>query len=170
METTRPVIYYEYEQKEPGQPAEKVEKGTATFHQWGMDYNEFETGPGSFSTAIIELGDGTVKNVDCEMIRFVDAKHPHDVLTKDFAEGADNDADDVVLSDQKRHDIVSLLSEKRLQCRLIDATNTNNNIIFIINTLDFRTEEITFPNAFVKNRSAEEIVREIMCQMGRKYS
>jgi len=47
------------------------EKGEALFHQWGMNYEEFETGPGNYSTAIIELPDGQIKNVPAENIRFV---------------------------------------------------------------------------------------------------
>lgn len=43
-----------------------------TFHQFGYDYEEFETGPGNFSTAIVEMEDGTVRNVPVEMIKFVD--------------------------------------------------------------------------------------------------
>lgn len=30
------------------------------FHQWGSDYEEFESGPGNYSVAIVELPDGTV--------------------------------------------------------------------------------------------------------------
>lgn len=41
------------------------------FHGWGVDYREFEDCPGNFSTAIVELEDGTVKNVPCDMVKFV---------------------------------------------------------------------------------------------------
>ena len=47
------------------------EQGEALFHAWGVNYEEFETGAGNFSTAIIELEDGTVKNIPAEHIRFV---------------------------------------------------------------------------------------------------
>lgn len=47
------------------------EKGEALFLQWGINYEELETGVGSFSTAIIELGDGTVKNISAEHVRFI---------------------------------------------------------------------------------------------------
>ena len=30
------------------------------FHEWGSDYEEFETGPGNFSVAIVEDEDGNV--------------------------------------------------------------------------------------------------------------
>lgn len=48
-----------------------VEVGEATFHQFGVDFNEFDEGPGNFSTAIVEFPDGVVKNVPVELIRFL---------------------------------------------------------------------------------------------------
>lgn len=49
----------------------KVSEGKAIFHGFGVAYKEFETGPGNYSTAIIELHDGTVKNIPVEMVKFV---------------------------------------------------------------------------------------------------
>ena len=51
--------------------SELEEKGEALFHGWGCDYEEFELGAGNFSTAIIELADGSVKNVPVEHIKFI---------------------------------------------------------------------------------------------------
>lgn len=48
------------------------DKGEALFHQFGMNYEEFETGPGNFTTAIVEWPDGTVSNVPVEHVRFID--------------------------------------------------------------------------------------------------
>jgi len=42
------------------------------FHQFGIDYEEFESGPGMFTTAVVELPDGTVKNIYVENIKFLD--------------------------------------------------------------------------------------------------
>ena len=42
------------------------------FHGFGIDYEEFESGPGMFTTAVVELPDGTVKNVYVECIKFLD--------------------------------------------------------------------------------------------------
>ena len=42
------------------------------FHQFGCDFEEFESGPGNFSTAIVELVNGEVKNVDAELIVFTE--------------------------------------------------------------------------------------------------
>lgn len=43
------------------------------FHQWGSAYHEFETGPGNFTTAIIELDDGKVVEADVGSVQFLDA-------------------------------------------------------------------------------------------------
>ena len=45
--------------------------GEANFHQFGVSYEEFEAGPGNFTTAILELDDGNVISVDADMIRFI---------------------------------------------------------------------------------------------------
>ena len=74
----RKVIYSEYvekvEYKANGVTIEKrtwelEEKGEAKFHQFGLDTSS--DGEGSYSTAILELEDGTVKNVPAEHIRFI---------------------------------------------------------------------------------------------------
>jgi hypothetical protein len=38
-----------------------------------VNYEEFESGPGNFSTAIVEFPDGKVQNVPVGMVRFIDA-------------------------------------------------------------------------------------------------
>lgn len=70
----RKVIFSEYVQNQYTGMWDLRETGEATFHQFGVDYEEFETGLGNFSTAIIELPDGTVKNVPVHHIRFKDPK------------------------------------------------------------------------------------------------
>lgn len=42
------------------------------FHQWGCNYEEFETGAGNFSTAIVELPDGKVVMPVADDIQFLD--------------------------------------------------------------------------------------------------
>ena len=69
---TRKVNWFKWEQVAGEAKYGKVPKGTAIFHQFGVDYEEFESGPGNFSTAIIELDDGTVKNVPVRNIAFID--------------------------------------------------------------------------------------------------
>lgn len=68
----RKVIFSEYVKKEDGYTWELKEIGDAIFHQFGSDYEEFESGAGNFSTAIIELPDGSVKNIPVEHIKFKD--------------------------------------------------------------------------------------------------
>lgn len=40
------------------------------FHQWGSSFIEFETGPGNYTIAIIELEDGRVITADPDDIQF----------------------------------------------------------------------------------------------------
>ena len=48
-----------------------VPQGEALFHQFGASYEEFEMGPGNFTTAIVEWPDGRVESVPAEHVRFV---------------------------------------------------------------------------------------------------
>ena len=45
--------------------------GEAVFHGFGCDFEEFESGPGNFSTAIVEWPDGRLENVPVHRVRFV---------------------------------------------------------------------------------------------------
>ena len=47
-------------------------KGLATFHGWGCDFEDFDDGPGNYSTAIVEREDGRVESVPVTMIQFAD--------------------------------------------------------------------------------------------------
>lgn len=42
------------------------------FHQWGIDYEEFESGPGNYTVAVIELDDGTVVMARADTVKFVE--------------------------------------------------------------------------------------------------
>jgi len=66
----RKVSVYEYQRKEGETYSEKVCIGDGLFHQFGVDYEEFEAGAGNYSTAIVEMPDGAVKNVPVELIVF----------------------------------------------------------------------------------------------------
>ena len=59
------VEYYEFNTKV--RPAKKEVAGTATFLKFGLNNEE----GGTFSTAIIRLADGTLKNIYVEMIKFI---------------------------------------------------------------------------------------------------
>jgi hypothetical protein len=70
----RKVKVFQWERLEGEKQYAKVEKCHATFHQFGVDYEEFETGPGNYSTAIVEYADGQIDNVPVALIQFVDCK------------------------------------------------------------------------------------------------
>lgn len=69
----RKVKVFKYEKLEGDTFVSKVDDGVAKFHQFGVDYEEFETGAGNFSTAIIEREGGAVENVPVHLVEFVDA-------------------------------------------------------------------------------------------------
>ena len=48
------------------------EIGEGVFHCWGLDYEEMDIGAVNFTTGIVELDDGTVRNVPAENIQFID--------------------------------------------------------------------------------------------------
>ncbi|MCP4677746.1 MAG: hypothetical protein GY854_19955 [Deltaproteobacteria bacterium] len=48
----------------------KKSKGLALFHGWGVEYEEFECGPGNYTIAIVEFDDGTVGTVVPSLIKF----------------------------------------------------------------------------------------------------
>lgn len=50
----------------------KVFKELAWFHQFGVDYEEFEDGPCAFSVAIIELQNGKIEPIPVDLIQFID--------------------------------------------------------------------------------------------------
>ncbi len=50
-----------------------VEEGI--FHQWATSYEEFEGGPGNYTTGLIEQKDGTVVEVLPTNIKFIEGIH-----------------------------------------------------------------------------------------------
>lgn len=70
---TRSVMVYEYKRTAQGGSVYQ-ELGEGKFHQFGLDIVETSDGVASFSTAIVEMPDGTVMNVGTHMIKFIDIK------------------------------------------------------------------------------------------------
>jgi len=70
--TMRKVIVHKMERLPGHSFYSKIVVGEGKFHQFGIDFEEFEGGAGSFSSAIVEMPDGTVVNVPVDMIKFVD--------------------------------------------------------------------------------------------------
>lgn len=48
---------------------EKRRVGEGSFRGYGVDFEEFETGPAPFTTAIVVMDDGEVRNVPVELVR-----------------------------------------------------------------------------------------------------
>jgi hypothetical protein len=80
--------YSEYQNiKESTEKGEKivsklVAAGKAYFLGFGIEFEEFDNTVGQYSTAIIELKDGTVKNVPVEHIRFLEPLQKEDNYLK----------------------------------------------------------------------------------------
>ena len=51
---------------------EKEFTGQGIFHQWASAYEEFETGAGNYTVALVELPDGTINEVLPSNIKFLD--------------------------------------------------------------------------------------------------
>lgn len=70
-EKLRKVIVFKWVRNPALVGLEKEVVGEAVFHEWGCDFEEFESGVVNFSTAIVEFPDGTVKNVSVNLVKFV---------------------------------------------------------------------------------------------------
>lgn len=70
----RRVRVYEYKQPEKqGDPWEKILLGEGVFLALGVDvFERVDNGCASYSTAIVEMPDGVVKNVAVDQIEFVE--------------------------------------------------------------------------------------------------
>ena len=67
----RRVNIYKYEKSSNDNVYNKILDCEGIFHQFGCDYEEFETGAGNYSTAIVELETGEIRNIPVEMIVFI---------------------------------------------------------------------------------------------------
>lgn len=70
MSNLRKVVIYKWQRNKDIPMPKKVVDGHGLFHQFGTDYEEFETGAGNYPVAIVELLDGNVKVVHAELIQF----------------------------------------------------------------------------------------------------
>lgn len=62
---TRRVTVYKWDS-----PFVKGVLGTGIFHQFGVNYERLEDSAGNYTTAIVEMMDGSVINIEVEMIVF----------------------------------------------------------------------------------------------------
>uniref|UniRef100_A0A6M3LM02 Uncharacterized protein n=1 Tax=viral metagenome TaxID=1070528 RepID=A0A6M3LM02_9ZZZZ len=49
----------------------KVKETEGMFIEFGCDYMEFESGAGNYSTGIVEMPDGSIRNVPVELLKFI---------------------------------------------------------------------------------------------------
>lgn len=54
------------------QETKRISLGFGIWHRFGCNYEQFESGPGNYSTAIVEMGNGRVVEVDPNCIRFLE--------------------------------------------------------------------------------------------------
>ena len=71
MNRTVKVFKYEWIDPKTCKSKHIVSDGIATFHQFGHDYEEFESGGFMFPIAIIERADGKVEVVPAHFIKFI---------------------------------------------------------------------------------------------------
>jgi hypothetical protein len=53
-------------------PGKYTEDNEGYFHQWGCAYEEFESGPGNYSVALVEDGCGNIHEILPSKIKFLD--------------------------------------------------------------------------------------------------
>jgi len=46
---------------------------TGRFHCWGSGYEEFDSGPGNYTVAIVELEDGSIEEFPPYLVKFTSA-------------------------------------------------------------------------------------------------
>lgn len=72
---TRPVTIFKWIQSDETKfdsHWNKIEDGQGIFHKFGVDFTVGETGPGMFTTAIVEMADGEIRNLEVSLVRFDD--------------------------------------------------------------------------------------------------
>lgn len=65
------------------------------FHQWASDFMEFETGPGNYTVALIELDDGRIVKGVADTVVFLDKVQ--ETLRPAAKEAGDDTAQDVLM-------------------------------------------------------------------------
>jgi hypothetical protein len=72
----RKVVVYEWRRAKKkstdlkAPPLKKVSVGNGLFHRFGVNYEGFDDGVGNYTTAIVEMPDGSVMSVPVDMIVF----------------------------------------------------------------------------------------------------
>lgn len=66
----RKVIVYKFKRVADANYREKTVVGPGIFHQFGVDYEELQGGVGNFTTAIVEMPDGSILNIPVGLVVF----------------------------------------------------------------------------------------------------
>lgn len=72
---TRPVSVFKWFRPEDAKYSDPYTKefvGAGKFHQFGCDFEQFEDGAGNFTTAVVEMPDGSIENIAVDLVRFDD--------------------------------------------------------------------------------------------------
>lgn len=73
----RRVKTFKWERREGSSICDKIDDGEGIFIKYGTNFEQFESGAGNFTTAIVEMPDGTVRNLNVMLIQFLpDAGRP----------------------------------------------------------------------------------------------
>ena len=102
----RKVVVYEYQDKGPHSEPFKVEIGKGVLLAFGVDYEELTCAVGTFSTAIVEMEDGSVKNVPVENIKFEEITSPHEGNFENLRKCGEK-----ILNDLKREESLSSIDD-----------------------------------------------------------
>lgn len=68
----RPVKVFGYKREKDHGPYSKVPMDEGLFVQYGLGILEGESSLASYTTAIVEMPDGTVQSINLDMIQFTD--------------------------------------------------------------------------------------------------
>ena len=80
----RPVMTMQAVRDDRGRRTGLEEAAEGKFHGWGVEYEEFESGPGNYSVAIVEMADGTIQTLMPWAIRFLDSDDTQQQALNDF--------------------------------------------------------------------------------------
>lgn len=82
----RPVMTMKALHDDRGRRTGVEDAAEGKFHGWGVEYEEFESGPGNYSVAIVEMPDGTIQTLMPFLIRFLDSDEAKHQGFNDFLE------------------------------------------------------------------------------------
>jgi hypothetical protein len=70
----RPVQIYRTEYRGRSRYAVPEHEGRGRFHCWSVAHEEYESGPGAFAVAIVEMENGFVRVVAADNVQFLDGE------------------------------------------------------------------------------------------------